>query len=383
MTHSRDVTHEILRPSVVHGGASVVGKSPLHVVTSAAQWAYALSYSVRTDAPAAAEVDESGARVVVKLSILRGTVGVGITTKAGDAFITETFMSDAQGETSLLIPPRVPAGALVLRNAHASGDSEFVVTDVRVESLQGTFRYPVYATPREFAREPVPVDGDSRTVFDTEAARLINAARLDWLSASGLVGTGLRILDAGAGVGHFLPFYLERRCTVVALEGREDNVAELRGRYPTVEAHVADVQRFDVDSLGRFDVIHSFGLLYHLESPIAALRLFRKACRGMLILETMVCDSTLPVCVIADETKAASQALDGLGSRPSPAFVALALNRVGFRYVYGAHPPPHHEDFQFSWQNNLDTVRDNHPLRCVFVASDVSLDDAPLVRMID
>ena len=42
------------------------------------------------------------------------------------------------------------------------------------------------------------------------------------------------------------------------------------------------------------------------------------------------------VSIMADETKAANPALDGLGCRPSPSFIALALNRVGFRYVYGA-----------------------------------------------
>ena len=45
---------------------------------------------------------------------------------------------------------------------------------------------------------------------------------------------------------------------------------------PIVSAYVADVQRFDLEPLGRVDVIHCFGLLYHLESPIAGLRAFRK-----------------------------------------------------------------------------------------------------------
>ena len=37
-------------------------------------------------------------------------------------------------------------------------------------------------------------------------------------------------------------------------------------------------------------------------------------------METMVCDSSHALCVMAVETKAASQALDGLGCRPSPSF---------------------------------------------------------------
>jgi 2-polyprenyl-3-methyl-5-hydroxy-6-metoxy-1,4-benzoquinol methylase len=270
-----------------------------------------------------------------------------------------------------------------MRNANDAGASEFIVTALRVESLDDAFVYPVQVATRDVNDEAVPPDGDSRAVFDTAAAHAINAARMDWLKESDLVRRGWRVLDTGAGVGHFLPFYTQRDCAVVALDGRSENIAELRMRFPSVDAHVADVQRLDPGLLGRFDAIHCFGLLYHLESPIAALRVFREMCDGILILETMVCDSSRPVCVLADETRAASQALDGLGCRPSPAFIALALNRIGFKYVYGANPPPRHEDFQFEWRNDLETVRDGHPLRCVFVASDEPLDNSCLVPVLD
>jgi hypothetical protein len=99
-------------------------------------------------------------------------------------------------------------------------------------------------------------------------------------------------------------------------------------------------------------------------------------------METMVCDSFSPVSVLVDETKAASQAMDGLGSRSSPAFIALALNRVGFAHVYMAATPPRHPDFQFGWRDTLDTTRDGVPLRCVFVASRTPLTEAALVPLL-
>lgn len=377
-----DLTQEILGDCVVHRDATVVEKSPLHLVTTARQWAYAATYPFRAD-EAAARLYESGGRVVVDLLVERGRVGVGLTTSAGDAFVVERFVARGQRRVSLLIPPGASPGAVVLRNAGDGGESEFILTTLRVDSLHGTSVYPVQIASREFEGEAVPRDGDSSIVFDTDAALAINRARLDWLRETDLVKPGSRVLDAGAGVGHFFSYYLDRGCTVVAIDGRAENIAELRARFPTVEAHVADVQRLDSRPLGRFEVIHCFGLLYHLESPIAALRTFRDVCSGILILETMVCDSSRPVSVLADETKAASQALDGLGCRPSPAFIALALNRVGFRYVYGANPPPRHAEFQFTWQNNLDTVRDTRPLRCVFVASAEPLDHSRLFPVVD
>ena len=379
---SNGAAKQILGDCVVHRDATVMEKSPLHLVTTARQWAYAATYPFRKD-EGAAHLDDSGGRVVVDLLVERGRVGVGLTTSTGDAFVVERFVDRGRRRVSLLIPPGTSPGAVVLRNAGDSGESEFILTMLRVDSLHGTSVYPVQIASREFECEAVPRDGDSSTVFDTDAALTINRARLDWLRETDLVKAGSRVLDAGAGVGHFLPHYLDRGCTAVAIDGRAENIAELRARFPTVEAHVADVQRLDPRPLGRFDAIHCFGLLYHLESPIAALRVFREICSGILILETMVCDSLRPLVVLADETKSASQALDGLGCRPSPAFVAFALNRVGFRYVYSATPPPRHEDFQFEWQNNLDTVRNGHPLRCVFVACDEPLDHARLFPVVD
>ena len=72
---------------------------------------------------------------------------------------------------------------------------------------------------------------------------------------------------------------------------------------------------------------------------------------------------------MADECNAANQAVEGIGSRPSPAWVTQALNRIGFDHVYGPTQPPDHPDFRFEWKNNLEDLRDGHLLRCVFVGS--------------
>ena len=68
-----------------------------------------------------------------------------------------------------------------------------------------------------------------------------------------------------------------------------------------------------------------------------------------------------------------SRPLGGLGCRPSPSFVAMALNRVGFPFVYAPRRAPDHEDFAFERRGNLDTRRDGHNLRCVFLGSVAAL----------
>jgi len=221
---------------------------------------------------------------------------------------------------------------------------------------------------RDFDNEPLPEGGDLR-VFDVEAALRINQARIAAIESIGLDLQRKRVLDLGAGTGHFISFYTTRGCHVTAVDGRPDNVDECRRRNPDVPCVVADAQSFDLTTLGSFDVIHCLGLLYHLENPIAALRHMRRACNGLLILESIVMDAARPVMLLDDEPKTVNQALAGLGSRPSPAFVAMALNRVGFPHVYGLIEPPNHEDFRFEILNDGAWQRDGHPLRSMFVAA--------------
>ena len=365
----------------LHLGARIVATDPLTVSTPASQWAYALSYSPSV-AVAVDGVVASSVRFVFDLSVVRGQVGVGWTNSEGTAFINEQFASGVNGQITLPLLAGERIGKLVFRNVDASGEpSTFVVRQARAEPI--VHRYPVAIAARGVAEEVPPHDGGTLSVFDTDAAMAINAARMTWLEESGLPVEGAHVLDVGCGVGHFLPFYLRRGCSVVAVDGRQENIVELRRRHPHVDARVDDVQDIDPRQYGEFDVIHCFGLLYHLDSPVAALRRFNAMCRRLLILETMVCDSSRPLSVLADETMAASQAMQGLGCRPSPSFVTLALNRAGFKYVYAAAVPPRHSDFEFEWQDNLDTSRAGHPLRCVFIASRDRLSQSSLVPLLE
>jgi hypothetical protein len=99
-------------------------------------------------------------------------------------------------------------------------------------------------------------------------------------------------------------------------------------RHPQQGAHVASCES-DLSRFGQFDVVFGYGLLYHVENPAAALRNMAAVCKELLLLETIVCDYDKPVVVFDDETKTVSQALDGVGSRPSPSFVVMTLDRIG------------------------------------------------------
>lgn len=239
-----------------------------------------------------------------------------------------------------------------------------------------------YRVPRrDIATEPRPEGGGIES-FDTDGAADINRARLEHLASLGLPLDGRRVLEVGAGVGHLTRFFVERGCYVTATEGRPENLAELRRRLSDVDAAVADVEE-SLEHLGRFDVVFCYGLLYHLESPLRALRNMSGVCDDLLLIETMVCDSRLPLLTLDDETTSVNQALCGLAHRPSPSYLALALNRVGFDHVYTAADPPAHPDYRFKRLDNLDTARDGALLRGVFVASRGELGEPSLVSLLN
>lgn len=242
--------------------------------------------------------------------------------------------------------------------------------------------YPVSVRHRDLDGEPVPPGGGIE-VFDTPAALEINRARLGHLASLELPLTRRSVLDVGCGPGHLAQFFVERDCSVVCVDGREENVTDLRSRYPGLTARVLNVETEPLAPLGAFDVVFCYGLLYHLENPLAGLRNMGSVCRDLLLLESLVCDHAEPVNVLADEPRVSNQALGQLGTRPSPAYVAMALDRIGFPHVYAPRTPPDHPDFRFEWRNDLSISRGPHNIRCIFVASRREISNPRLAPLVD
>jgi FkbM family methyltransferase len=238
--------------------------------------------------------------------------------------------------------------------------------------------YPISGIP-----EYPPAGGGGIGVFDSPDAIAINRARMAHLDSLHLPIGGKSVLDVGCGVGHLSRFFVERGCQVTCVDGRPENIAVLRSHYPNMNAHVADVQTDPLTAFGLFDIVFCYGLLYHLENPVAGLRNIAQVCNELLLLETVVTDHPEPIMRLLDEpVETHNQALRGMACRPSPAFVAMALNRAGFGYVYAPKYPPDHPDFRFAWENNLEFSRANHLLRCVFVASHNPLDNPTLLPLL-
>jgi SAM-dependent methyltransferase len=245
----------------------------------------------------------------------------------------------------------------------------------------GIGTYPVLVSRRDVNSQMGP-PGKGTELFDQQKYLEINEARMRHLESLKLPLKDKTVLDVGCGIGHLAQFFVRRGCRVVCVDGRQENIDELRSRYPGIKASVIDVEKDSLDQFGTFDIIFCYGLLYHLENPLAALRNMAPVCKELLLLETIICDHIVPILRIVEESLTVSQALRGLGYRPSPSYVAMALNRVGFPFVYMPKTPPEHPEFRFKWENNIDWHRDGHHLRCIFIGSKTQQQNPGLISLI-
>ncbi len=205
--------------------------------------------------------------------------------------------------------------------------------------------------------------------FHSDAYLRHNQRRLEHLASLRLPIPGKSVLEVGAGPGDHTSFYLDRGCRVLATELRPENLMLLRNRY---RAHPrVEVAALDMDNpvpLGRkFDIVHCYGLLYHLQQPEQALRFLAEHCSGMLLLETCVSPGDeAAINPLAEPSEQFSQSFYGTGCRPTRIWVWNMLSAL-FPHVYAPRTQPAHEEFPVDWQA---LPRDgSHLTRCVFVAA--------------
>jgi SAM-dependent methyltransferase len=212
-------------------------------------------------------------------------------------------------------------------------------------------------------------------VFETPDALHINQARLDHLAALGLDLDGKRVIEVGAGVGLLTGFFEARGCSVVSTEGRADNVAEIRRRFPSRRVHQVDLDRDpDLAALGRFDIAFCYGTLYHLTKPEEALRALAGVA-DLLLLETCLTPGSHVDVHLVREGPSANQALAGIGCRPTRPWIMDRLCRM-WGHAYTTIDQPNHPDFEVDWV--VPYKHGNH--RAVFVASRTPLDAATLTE---
>jgi SAM-dependent methyltransferase len=150
---------------------------------------------------------------------------------------------------------------------------------------------------------------------------------------------GMRMLEVGSGLGHLGDAFTQLGFDVTSTDGRPEHVASMkeRGRrsFQIDLDKDSDLPKLASDDQGDFDIILSFGVLYHLARPEEFLRAAGKYAKVMF-LETAVSDHAEPVVEWLTEPggwRGTDQAVSLRASRPSPSWVEKICHEAGFDTV--------------------------------------------------
>ena len=142
---------------------------------------------------------------------------------------------------------------------------------------------------------------------------------------------GKRILELGAHNGYIGAYFSELGADVHCVEGREENVINIKNDYPqiTVECINLDSPNWN---LGHYDIIINFGLYYHLEK-------FHKEhlincidnC-DLMFFETVIYDSDDSEIFLREEA-GIDQSLTPIGGTPSTSYVENIFEEKNIQYI--------------------------------------------------
>lgn len=216
--------------------------------------------------------------------------------------------------------------------------------------------------------------------FGSPSYQRHNARRQEHLSSLNLPLHERSVLEVGAGIGNHTSFFLDRGCTVTATEAREQNLAILRGRFPSLDIRQLDVNRPDGAAIAlSFDIVYCYGLLYHLSRPAEAITFLSSRCLDLLLLETCVSfgeDDKLVKC--EEDVQNPTQSYCGSGCRPTRRWIFNRL-KEHFPYVYLPTTQPWHEQFPIDWSVEAEP---GTLIRAVFVASHDEINNPRLMPSI-
>jgi len=199
------------------------------------------------------------------------------------------------------------------------------------------------------------------------------ARRLEHLASLRIPVAGLSVLEVGAGIGDHSSYYLDRGCTITITDARQDNLEYLKKRYPHCRVQLLDMECPSAIPSAPFDLVHCYGLLYHLKNPEQALEFIGRNTKKMLFLETCASfGETDAINDVSEVKNDPTQANSGIGCRPTRPWLFKQLQGL-FQHVYLPKTQPNHEEFPIDW-----TVPEKHHApfaRVVFIASREKLDN--------
>ncbi len=153
-------------------------------------------------------------------------------------------------------------------------------------------------------------------------------------------------LDAGCGVGLFSQVLQECGLQPGGFDGRSQNIAEARARFPEIPFEQGDVENQAIRDFGVFDFVLCFGLMYHLENPLVAMRNLHALTGKCLLVESMCLPGNAAGALLREEPRLDNQSLSNVALYSTEAALIKMLYRAGFHVVYRIVTLPDHDDFR-------------------------------------
>lgn len=133
-----------------------------------------------------------------------------------------------------------------------------------------------------------------REIENTRVSNLVKHAFPALLDACGGSLAGKRVLDVACNCGGFSFAAAERGADHVLGFDVVDHYLEQAGlikranQVDTVEFRNLDIEKLDPDDIGQFDVTFCFGILYHLENPVLAMKKLADVSSDIMLVDTTV-----------------------------------------------------------------------------------------------
>ena len=206
------------------------------------------------------------------------------------------------------------------------------------------------------------------------------ARRLEHLASLHIPVAGKSVLDVASGIGDHAQYYFDRGCRVTLSDGRPENLEVLRRRFPGAPVYLLDMEKPEELPGSPFEIVHCYGLLYHLGNPDVALDYLAKACSEILFLETCVTPGDHEeIHPVEEDPGNPTWAVSGKGCRPTRPWIFKRLQKH-FAHVYVTTTQPNHPHFPVEWKNLQ--INDKVLTRAVFVAAHKPLECPWLVNFI-
>jgi SAM-dependent methyltransferase len=226
----------------------------------------------------------------------------------------------------------------------------------RAEIEEGVRRFPRWFYPFDLG-QGVRVEPTDSPLGKVNAAGYVRKHAPLWkavLDACGGSFEGLSVLDAGCFQGYWsIEAARAGASRVVGFDLREEHVEQARFcaraiGLPNVEFRRAEL--FDLATMGTFDVVLLFGVLYHVDQPIELLRRARGVTRRLIAVNTDVLPLDEPVVQLRyeDPSMELNSATGALVCVPSVSAVVRMLRHTGFGRVR-VLPPADAESYR-TWR---------------------------------